>query len=117
VIHSSLAARAIAHEILTAADRPIVLLLDVGGASPDAADPPDRIVVPAELVSSPAVTERRLEGALALISGREFEEIGRLFQPLKLSGGAAHRPGLRFEFGPGQSDGPGRRRCLLRCGM
>ena len=97
MIHSSLAAPASADEILTAVDGPVALFLDVDGTLLDIADRPDRVVVPAGLVDALARAERRLDGALALVTGREIAEIDRLFRPLKLRAAVVHGAELRFD--------------------
>ncbi len=97
MIHSSLAAPAGADEIVTAVDRPVALFLDVDGTLLDIADRPDRVAVPRELVAALAEAERKLDGALALISGRELDEIDRLFRPLKLRAAGVHGAELRFD--------------------
>ena len=83
-------------------DAPIALFLDVDGTLLDLAARPSDVVTPAGLVATLGGVERRLAGALALISGREIEELDRLFKPLRLraSGGSRRRDALR----------PGRRR-------
>jgi len=97
VIHSSLGAPATADEILTAVDRPVALFLDVDGTLLDIADRPDQVAVPPEVVAALAEAERNLGGALALVSGREFDELDRLFRPLKLRAAAVHGAELRYE--------------------
>ena len=97
MIHSSLAAPATAVAMLTAADFPVALFLDVDGTLLDIADRPDRVAVPAGLVPALAGAERKLDGALALVTGREIDEIDRLFRPLKLRAAAVHGAELRFD--------------------
>jgi len=97
VIHSSLAAPATADEILTAVNRPVALFLDVDGTLLDIADRPDRVAVPAGLVAALAEAEGKLDGALALVTGREFDEIDRMFRPLKLRAAAVHGAEMRFD--------------------
>ncbi len=97
VIHSSLAAPAAGDEILTAVDGPVALFLDVDGTLLEIADRPDRVAVPGGLVATLAEAEHKLDGALALISGRDFDEIDRLFRPLKLRAAAVHGAELRLD--------------------
>jgi trehalose 6-phosphate phosphatase len=97
VINSGLAAPATADEILAAVDRPVALFFDVDGTLLDIADRPDRVAIPAGLVATLAEAERRLDGALALVTGRKFDEIDRLFRPLKLRAAAVHGAELRFD--------------------
>jgi trehalose 6-phosphate phosphatase len=109
VIHSSLAAPATAVEILSAVDFPLALFLDVDGTLLDIADRPDRVAVPAGLVPALAEAERKLDGALALVSGREIDEIDRLFRPLKLRAAAVHGAELRFDPKAAPLPSPGTR--------
>jgi trehalose 6-phosphate phosphatase len=97
VIHSSLAAPASANDILTAVDGPVALFLDVDGTLLDIADRPERVVVPPGLVDVLAKAERRLDGALALVTGREIAEVDRLFRPLKLRAAVVHGAELRLD--------------------
>jgi trehalose 6-phosphate phosphatase len=99
VIHSSLAVPASADEILTSVGRPVALFLDVDGTLLDIADRPEQVDVPPEVVGALAEADRNLDGALGLVSGREFDELDRLFRPLKLRGAAVHCAELRFEPG------------------
>ena len=78
-------------------DRPIALFLDVDGTLLDIADGPDRVVTPAGLVATLAQAAARLEGALALISGRSLDELDRLFAPLRLRASAVHGAETRFD--------------------
>jgi trehalose 6-phosphate phosphatase len=109
VIHSSLAAPVAADEILTASGRPVALFLDVDGTLLDIADRPDRVAVPAGLVDALAGAERKLDGALALISGRELDELDRLFRPLRLRAAAVHGAELRLDSNGAPIPSPGTR--------
>ncbi len=91
----SLAAPLSAQELLSAVDCPVALFLDVDGTVLDIAERPDWVVVPVGLVDTLAAAEHRLDGALALITGREIEEIDRLFRPLRLRVAAVHGAELR----------------------
>jgi len=104
---SSLAAPATADEILSAVDEPVALFLDVDGTLLDIAERPDGVVVPANLIDTLAEAERRLDGALAVITGREVEEIDRLFRPLKLKVAAVHGAELRFDPDAAPAPSPG----------
>jgi trehalose 6-phosphate phosphatase len=97
VNHPGLAAPATAEDILESAVGRLALLLDVDGTLLDIADRPDRVLVPIGLVDALAATERRLGGALALVTGREVEQVDRLFQPLKLRVAAVHGAELRLD--------------------
>lgn len=107
MIHSNLAAPASADEILTTIDGRVALFLDVDGTLLDIADRPDRVTVPAGLVDALAGAERKLDGALAVITGREIGEIDRLFRPLKLRAAAVHGAELRFDPDAQSAPAPG----------
>lgn len=71
------------------------LLLDVDGTLLDFADTPQQVCVPAQLLHDLAVLQQRLDGALALVSGRPLEQIDRLFSPLCLPAAGQHGHQLR----------------------
>ncbi len=104
---TSLAAPATADEILTATDWPVALFLDVDGTLLDIAERPDWVSMPAGLVDVLAETERKLGGALALITGREIGEIDRLFRPLRLRVAAVHGAELRVDPDAAPAPAPG----------
>ena len=66
------------------------LFLDVDGTLLDIAETPDAVHVPRGLLDALTHLHRRLDGALALISGRPVEELDRLFQPLRLAASGGH---------------------------
>ena len=65
------------------------LFLDIDGTLLDIADAPDRVQVPARLLDDLQTAEKKLSGALALVSGRPISEIDKLFDPLKLAPAAS----------------------------
>lgn len=69
---------------------PLALFLDVDGTLLDIAPAPDRVMVPAELKLLLRTLHERLEGALAMISGRPIAQIDRLFAPLRLPAAGLH---------------------------
>lgn len=73
----------------------IGLFLDVDGTLLDLAPRPDAVEVPASLLDTLAATERRLDGALALVSGRPIEQLDRLFAPLRLPASGVHGAQIR----------------------
>src|SRR5215469_704677 len=73
----------------------IGLFLDVDGTLVDIATSPDAVEVPASLVADLAAANARLDGALALLSGRPIDELDRLFAPLRLRAGGTHGAELR----------------------
>ena len=63
----------------------------------DLAERPDSVVTPSELLNSLEKVERKLDGALALISGRSIVELDRLFAPLRLRASGVHGAELRLD--------------------
>ena len=77
-------------------DAPLALFLDVDGTLLDLAARPEDVVTPAGLVSTLAGAERKLAGALALISGRSIDDLDLLFAPLRLRMSGVHGAEIRF---------------------
>ena len=77
----------------------IGLFLDVDGTLLDLAPQPDSVEVPGALCDALAAAERRLGGALALISGRPIEQLDRLFAPLRLRASGIHGAQVRRSAG------------------
>jgi trehalose 6-phosphate phosphatase len=87
----------------------IGLFLDVDGTIIDLAPTPDAVDVPTALLEELAVAERRLDGALALVSGRPIGELDRLFEPLRLRASGVHGGEIRYAPDePGKSLATGR---------
>jgi trehalose 6-phosphate phosphatase len=78
-------------------DGPLALFLDVDGTLLDIAERPDDVVTPSDLVPILAKVERKLAGALALISGRTIEDLDRLFEPLRVRASGIHGAEIRFD--------------------
>ncbi len=78
------------------------LFLDVDGTLIDIAARPDSVVVPGSLVEDLEDLNRRLGGALALVSGRTISNLDALFHPLRLRASGVH--GAEFRFEPDQAD-------------
>jgi trehalose 6-phosphate phosphatase len=93
------ALRAVADPRKTRAGGAVALFLDVDGTLLDFALRPDAVITPPELVASLAAAEQKLEGALALVSGRTLAELDRLFAPLRLRASGVHGAEMRFESG------------------
>jgi trehalose 6-phosphate phosphatase len=74
----------------------ISLFLDVDGTLIDLAPTPDAVVVSSALLDELALAERRLDGALALVSGRPIDELDRLFAPLRLRASGIHGAEIRY---------------------
>ncbi len=66
------------------------LFLDIDGTLLDIAEAPDLVVVPAALREHLHIAADRLDGALALISGRALDSVDRLFDPLRLAAAGQH---------------------------
>ena len=80
------------------------LFLDVDGTILDLAPTPDAVEVPLALLDELSSLERRLGGALALVSGRPIEELDKLFAPLRLRASGVH--GSEIRYAPGESSRP-----------
>jgi trehalose 6-phosphate phosphatase len=74
----------------------ICLFLDVDGTLIDLAPTPDAVVVSSALLEELSAAERRLDGALALVSGRPIAELDRLFAPIKLRASGVHGAEIRY---------------------
>lgn len=66
------------------------LFLDVDGCLLDFSATPESVVVPPALPAQLSALSRRLDGALALISGRTLESLDLLFAPLRLPAAGLH---------------------------
>lgn len=66
------------------------LFLDVDGTLLELAETPESVYVPQELKSLLSTAVSRLEGALALVSGRTIANLDHLFAPLKLCASGVH---------------------------
>ena len=75
------------------------LFLDVDGTLLDLAARPNAVSVPEGLVETLDRAARKLQGALALISGRTIDEIDRLFAPLRLGASGVHGAQIRIQPG------------------
>jgi trehalose 6-phosphate phosphatase len=87
-------------------DAPLALFLDVDGTLIDLALRPEDVMTPADLVATLATTERKLAGALALISGRTIEDLDHLFEPLRLRASGIHGAEIRLEPGDPATPAP-----------
>jgi trehalose 6-phosphate phosphatase len=76
------------------ADR-MALFLDVDGTLIEFAPRPEAVRVPPDLADALARAERRLGGALALVSGRAIADLDRLMTPLRLRAIGLHGAELR----------------------
>ena len=73
------------------------LFLDVDGTLIDIAERPEAVVVPNPLVRALDAASKRLDGAIALISGRTVANLDELFRPLRLSASGVHGAEVRVE--------------------
>ncbi|MBV8438944.1 MAG: trehalose-phosphatase [Hyphomicrobiales bacterium] len=88
----------------TASDKPVALFLDVDGTLLDFAERPHEVVTPAGLVATLAKAERKLEGALALVSGCAIDDLDRRSEPLRLRASGVH--GAQMRYDPGEPAAP-----------
>jgi trehalose 6-phosphate phosphatase len=77
--------------------RPIALFLDFDGTLVEIADRPEAIRVEAGLPDLLAATQRRLGGALAVLSGRRIASIDALLAPTRLAAAGVHGLEVRAE--------------------
>jgi trehalose 6-phosphate phosphatase len=85
----------------------LCLFLDVDGTLVDIADTPSGVVVDAELKSLLADLLRRLDGAVALVSGRSIAAVDELFEPLVLPAAGLHGLERRAASGDMHGTPPG----------
>lgn len=78
---------------------PLALFLDFDGTLVEIVDRPDLTIVPDELKALLADLQKRLSGALAVISGRPIAELDRLLSPLRLPAAGVHGLELRGNNG------------------
>jgi trehalose 6-phosphate phosphatase len=88
---------ATAGAVAALSNAPLALFLDVDGTLLDLAERPENVVTPSGLIATLAGAERKLAGALALISGRSIDNIDRLFTPLRLRVSGVHGAEIRFD--------------------
>lgn len=72
------------------------LFLDIDGTLLDIADRPDRVIVPPDLPEILEALRARLDGALAILSGRSMSQVDTFFAPLRFAGAAEHGSVVRF---------------------
>jgi trehalose 6-phosphate phosphatase len=71
------------------------LLLDLDGTLIDIAPTPDSVVVPPDLLATLTTLRGRLDGALAVISGRPVEQVDALLQSIPTAVSGEHGGALR----------------------
>jgi trehalose 6-phosphate phosphatase len=79
----------------------VALFLDFDGTLIEIAPRPDAVTVPDDLPDMLHAAERRLGGALALLSGRRISELDALLAPVRLRASGSHGAELRLS-----PDGP-----------
>ena len=77
--------------------RETALFLDVDGTLLDLAATPTAVCVPAGLRESLDRAARKLQGAMALVSGRTIDDVDRLFAPLRLGASGVHGAEIRIQ--------------------
>ncbi|MEO3433355.1 trehalose-phosphatase [Inquilinus sp. CAU 1745] len=80
-------------------DRPIALFLDVDGTLIDIASHPEAVHVPETLPPLLRSLDARLDGAVALVSGRAIGDLDRLLAPARLTAGGQHGLEIRTPDG------------------
>jgi trehalose 6-phosphate phosphatase len=84
-----------ATEILAGDPAKCALFLDVDGTLLDIAPTPSEVVVPPNLPELLVRVSKGLDGALAILTGRQLAEIDALFTPAQFVGGGVHGAELR----------------------
>lgn len=82
------------------------LFLDIDGTLVDIEEHPGDVIADSTLLDLLERTSARLNGALALISGRTLDEIDRIFRPRRFAAAGAHGTQLRLPDGTRLDVGP-----------
>lgn len=88
-----------AMRLLAADPRRYAIFLDVDGTLLDIALTPDKVIVPPGLVELLVRISKALDGALAVLTGRQMAEIDALLAPAKFVGAGVHGAELRTASG------------------
>jgi trehalose 6-phosphate phosphatase len=75
------------------------LLLDVDGTLLDIAAAPDLVIVPPDLIPSLRALRARLDGAIAVVSGRPVEQVESLLPDAVTAIAGEHGGAIRFDSG------------------
>lgn len=86
-------------DALPALDPQVALFLDFDGTLVDIAAQPEAVIVPPDLVATLQRLAARLDGALAIVSGRTLRELDHFLSPLKLPTAAEHGAQQRLPNG------------------
>lgn len=79
----------------------LAMFLDLDGTLVEIAARPDMVEIPPRLVTALKAAHQRLDGALALISGRTIRDLDTLVAPLKLPAAGVH--GLEYRNSSGNT--------------
>jgi trehalose 6-phosphate phosphatase len=85
------------HDAAIRTPETMALFLDVDGTLIEFAARPEDVQVPKDLGSTLTAASRRLNGALALVSGRSIAELDRLFAPIRLPASGLHGAEMRTD--------------------
>jgi len=91
----------LAAKVLAGDREDYALFLDVDGTLLDIAPTPSEVVVPQQLAPLLARISRGLNGALAVLTGRQLAEIDAMLEPLRLVGAGVH--GAELRTAPGEA--------------
>ena len=72
------------------------VFLDLDGTLLDLAEAPGKVVRPAGLIEDLSIAARKLDGALAIVTGRTIAMLDQLLRPLKLPAAGQHGAELRL---------------------
>lgn len=72
------------------------LFLDIDGTLIDIASTPTDVHVPSSLIGLLKQLQARFGGALAVVTGRQIEDVDRLFNPLRLAASGVHGCEIRY---------------------
>ena len=75
----------------------VALFLDLDGTVLDIAQVPEEVTTPPDLTAVLGRLQARLDGALAVLTGRKIEDVDRLLSPLRLTAAGVHGSEIRFE--------------------
>ncbi len=73
------------------------LFLDVDGTLLDIAERPSAVSLPNPLLNVLQRVDRKLGGAVALVSGRPIDDLDRIFSPLRLRASGVHGAEIRLD--------------------
>ncbi|MEN3974038.1 trehalose-phosphatase [Emcibacter sp. SYSU 3D8] len=79
--------------------KPVALFLDVDGTLLEIRERPDLVTVPPALLDIISGVAQRLDGALALVSGRSIADIDHLLAPLRPPASGQHGSEMRLQHG------------------